>query len=866
VTVPGRTSLPSGLRLGPYEILAPLGAGGMGDVYRARDTRLGREVALKTLPPEFASDPERLSRFDLEARAVGALNDPHVVTIYDVGVHEGTPFVVFELVEGDTLRKRLEQGALPVASALDIATQVARGLATAHERGIVHRDLKPENIVVGRGGRVKILDFGLAKRLTGENERAHATATIGAALTSPGSMYGTVGYMAPEQLREQPVDGRTDLFALGAILYEMLTGHRAFQGATPADVQSAILSAEPEALPEAVRRTAPAGLERVVRRMLEKDPVARPQHARDLAFDLELLETTNPLGAAAGPSSAAGSRNRAVLVGAGLLALVGIAALAWSLTHARPGVERVRYHRMTFRNGIVHNARFTPDGHSIIYSAEWDGESTGVYTAQAGSPETRSLGYRDAALLAVSSGGDLGIVVHSRFRPHLIRRGTLARVPLAGGAPRAIVDSVEAADWAHDGTLAVLVGGAEGRYRLECPPGRVLRETSGWMSRPRFSPDGDRIAFFDHQIFPDDRGTLMVADRTGKVKVLASGFESCQGLAWRPDGKEVWFSAARTGIGAGIYAATLSGAIRTVAESPGGMRITDIAPDGRVLFVRDNQRAELFALSPGAKEERDLTWGDWSVLADLSDDGRTVLFTEEGDAVAGAYAVCIRGTDGSPVVKLGEGAAFGLSPDGRYALASTVDAPTVLMLFPTGAGEAKTLPRGPIRTHYQATWLPDGHRVFSIAEDTTGAVGGYIQDIGGGVPTRVLQGTDFTAGGVRVTRDGGHVAVSPIRRLYSLTGAPAKDIPGIAPGERFFCAGFSSDGREIFAAPIGSLRPTPLAIDLETGARRAIGTITPRNPAGILNANFVRVAGDGKSYVYMVNRNLSDIYIAEGLR
>jgi len=862
VTPSGRSALPPGTRLGPYEILAPLGAGGMGDVYRARDTRLGRDVALKTLPPEFASDPERLSRFDIEARAVSALSDPHVVTIYDVGVHEGTPFVVFELVEGDTLRKRLEQGALPPATALAIATQVASGLAAAHERGIVHRDLKPENIVVARGGRVKILDFGLAKRMAEEGRPPSTdTATIGAALTSPGSTYGTVGYMAPEQIRQQSVDGRTDLFALGAILYEMLSGHRAFQGATAADIQMAILSTEPAPLPETVLRV--PGLDRVVRRSLEKDPSARPQNARDLAFDLELLASSSLPAVSTEPARRRRSRS-AFLTSMGLGA-VAVVALAWALTHSASKAVQPEYQRVTFRNGAVHDARFTPDANTIVYSAEWDGDSASVYTAQIGSPETRPLGYRNAMLLYVSSAGDLGIGIHTTNQPHLTRLGTLARVPLAGGAPRAVVDSVVSADWAHDGTLAVLIA-SNGRYRLECPPGHVLRETPGWMSRLRFAPDGSRIAFFDHRIFPDDRGTLTVIDRKGASKALGPTFGSCQGIAWRPDGKEIWFSAAPGGLGAKIFAATLDGSIRTVAESPGGMRITDIATDGRVLFVRDNHRAELYWLDPGAAEERELSWGDWSVLDDVSADGRTVLFSEEGNAVGDTYAVCIRGTDGSPVVKLGAGQASALSPDGRYALATTLDSPTDLVVLPTGTGETKTLPRGPIRSHFQAAWFPDGRHVFVIGEDSTGSVAGYMQNISGGDPRPVIKNVAFTAGNVRLTPDGRYVAVSPLRNLYSLADGTPSEIPGIASNERLFCAGFSRDGREIFVAQIGARRPTVSAIDLRTGSRRVIRVITPRNPAGILGSGIVRVAGDGRGMAFTADRNLSELYIARGLR
>jgi len=837
----------------------------MGDVYRARDTRLGRDVALKTLPPEFASDPERLSRFDLEARAVGALSDAHVVTIYDVGVHEGTPFVVFELVEGDTLRKRLEQGALPVGTALDIATQVARGLAAAHERGIVHRDLKPENIVIARGGRVKILDFGLAKRMDGGGANTAMSATVEATPTSPGSVYGTVGYMAPEQVRGQQVDGRTDLFALGAIFYEMLTGRRAFRGDTPADVQSAILSAEPEPIGEPIRRAVSPALERVLHRMLEKDPAARPQHARDLAFDLEMASSIAPR-TAAGPGSRGGARSRWPLMAGGVLALCGLAALLWTFTQRRAAVPGISYQRVTFRSGVVHNARFMPDGSGIVYSAEWDGDSSDVYTAQLGSPETRPMGLRNAVLLAISSQGELGVAVGTLRRPHLSRMGTLARMSLAGGAPRAIVDSVEAADWARDGTLAVLIVSG-GRYRLECPPGHVLKETPGWLSRPRFSPDGDRIAFFDHEVFPDDRGSLAFIDREGHSKVLASGFASCQGIAWRPDGKEVWFSAARTGTGAQVYAATLDGRVRLIASNPGRMRITDIARDGRVLFVRDAHRAEMHGLAPGAAAERDLSWGDWSVLADLSADGKVVLFSEQGDAVEGQYAICIRRTDGSPVVKLGEGAAFALSPDGHYALVSfSLSAPTQLALLPTGPGESKRLPSGPIRTHYQAVWIPGGKQIFSIGADSTGQVAGYVQDVAGGPPRRIIAGIDFTVAAVHVTPDGKNVAISPLSHLYSLMGTPPRPIPGVRLDERLFCAGFSQDGREIYTVAVGVSHPKVVAVDLETGARRLIREVIPPNPAGIVGTYVAAMTSDGKAYVYMLDRNLSEVYVAKGLR
>jgi len=277
----------SGARIGPYEILAPLGAGGMGEVYRARDTRLGRDVAVKVLPAAFSVDPDRLRRFQQEARAASALNHPNILTIYDVGEQEGSPYVVSELLEGETLRERLAGAALPVRKAMDYGIQIAEGLAAAHEKGIVHRDLKPENLFVTKDGRVKILDFGLAKLTRPEASGPLTEAPTATAGTEPGLVMGTVGYMSPEQVRGQAADHRSDIFAFGAILYEMLAGRRAFGGASAADTMSAILKEEPGFAP--THPDASPALEQIVRRCLEKSPGERFQSARDLAFALNNL-------------------------------------------------------------------------------------------------------------------------------------------------------------------------------------------------------------------------------------------------------------------------------------------------------------------------------------------------------------------------------------------------------------------------------------------------------------------------------------------------------------------------------------------------------------------------------------------------
>ncbi|HMI30443.1 MAG TPA: serine/threonine-protein kinase, partial [Candidatus Limnocylindrales bacterium] len=378
-------TIATGTRLGPYEILAPLGAGGMGEVYRARDTRLGRDVAVKVLPQAFATDPDRLRRFEQEARAAGQLNHPNILVLHDVGTHAGSPYLVTELLEGETLRARMGGEALPARKAIDYALQMARGLAAAHERGLVHRDLKPENVFVLRDGRVKILDFGIAK-LTRPEEGAAGGATRSAAPTAapdtdPGLVMGTAGYMAPEQVRGLPADHRSDIFALGAILYEMLSGHRAFRGETNAETMTAILREEPPELSREGRPIPPA-LDRIVRHCLEKSPHERFQSASDIAFALEALSGISD----SGPKTvvAGGTQGRARrLVVPVLAALLLLAAGAWIGSHFAKGGSQAPtvYRKLTFRRGVVYTARFSGDGHSVYYAAGWDGAKPEVYSS-----------------------------------------------------------------------------------------------------------------------------------------------------------------------------------------------------------------------------------------------------------------------------------------------------------------------------------------------------------------------------------------------------------------------------------------------------------------------------------------------------
>src|SRR5271156_2111426 len=321
--------LPIGSKFGPYEIVAPIGAGGMGEVYRARDTRLGREVAIKVLPESFSRDAERLRRFEQEARSVAALNHPNILAIHDIGESGGAPFLVSELLEGHSLRKELDSGPVPTRRAVDYGTQLANGLAAAHDKGIVHRDLKPENVFVCADGRIKILDFGLAK-LAKPAMSAEERVTQGASMqeTTPGIVLGTVGYMSPEQVRGEPADARSDIFALGTILYEMFSGQRAFRRDTSAETMTAILKEDPPEITTAGKPIAPA-LERIVRRCLEKKPLQRFQSARDLAFNLEGLSGVSSSSAVAAAPAVREARTWILPLAAAVIALILIAGLVF---------------------------------------------------------------------------------------------------------------------------------------------------------------------------------------------------------------------------------------------------------------------------------------------------------------------------------------------------------------------------------------------------------------------------------------------------------------------------------------------------------------------------------------------------------
>src|SRR5579864_8777278 len=515
------TNLPAGTRLGPYQITALLGAGGMGVVYRARDTRLGRDVAVKVLPTSLADDKERLRRFEIEAQAAGRLNHPNLLAIHDVGVHEGASYLVTELLEGQTLRDRLDGAALPVRKAVEYGLQAACGLAAAHDKGIVHRDLKPENLFVTNDGRLKILDFGLAKLLPSpvgaSIPRDAPTVTLD---TDPGTVMGTVAYMSPEQVRGQTVDYRSDIFSLDV----MLSGVRAFRRDSAVETMNAILKEEPPEL-TGLDRTIPPALERIVRHCLEKSTEVRFQSARDLAFDLESLSASSvtPIS----PQGAPKSRVRKRWLVALLMARVGVVAGAAFLTGMREGrVDPLYFQALTFRRGWIVSARFGSEEPKIYYGAAWEGGPIRLYETRQGGTDPPPL--FDANILGIAPKGRMILSLGCRQEVALLTTGSLARLDSSSGAeePNVLLqDPVYDADLGPDGETVVMVRKVAGVFRLELLGSKspLHENKQGWISDPRFSREGDKIAFIDHVAPSDDAGSIKVVNRDGSHKMTLTG-------------------------------------------------------------------------------------------------------------------------------------------------------------------------------------------------------------------------------------------------------------------------------------------------------------------------------------------------------
>jgi eukaryotic-like serine/threonine-protein kinase len=863
---PATMSLTAGTKLGPYEIVSLLGAGGMGEVYRARDSRLKREVAVKVLPRALSADAERLRRFEQEALATAALNHPNILAVFDIGTNEGAPYVVSELLEGETLRERLRSGAIPVRKTLDYAMQIARGLAAAHEKGIVHRDLKPENLFLTKDGRVKILDFGLAK-LTQPESGDQASATMTHA-TEAGVVMGTAGYMSPEQVRGAAVGPRSDIFSFGTILYEMVSGKRAFHRETPADTMSAILKEEPADLSETNRNVSPA-LERIVHHCLEKNPEQRFHSASDIAFDLEHLSGTSTASTSGKMAAIPGETPKSklpVAVAVGLVLALAMLAVGWRIGKGSGVAPIPQYKQVTFRTGSIGKARFTPDG-SVVYSAAWDGGEDQLYLSRTDEPGARELGLKNAELLSISKKGELALRLNTVNYGNYARAGTLARLPLSGGTPREVLDNVQDADWAPDGENMAIVRVDPGslHWRLEYPVGKVLFETIAWISHPKISPDGKWIAFADHEIpGGDDQGTVAVisTDGKGKEKKLSTGWLSLEGILWSPAGDEIWFTSTNTGSATNPHAVTLDGKLRSVANVPGGVWLEDRRND-TVLMITHRQRVGIRGIAPGQKEEHELGWFGWSIIAGMTPDGRKIAFVESGDGGGPNYTVFVRDTDGSPPARIGEGNCDGISPDAKWVVTNPARGGP-LSLVPTGAGEARQFTHDSV-SYRGVVWMHDGKHVLAQGIESGHSPRTYMIDLGTGESKPI---TPDGVSGTLLSPDGKSIAVygsDGKLAIWPLDGSGIRPIPGL--DSSYYATRWSPDGLSLYVASsrVQEKLAKVYVLNVTTGKMELWKTFG-ENVAGMAGAGAPLFSTDGSAYAYGYSSVLSEAYVVTGLK
>jgi eukaryotic-like serine/threonine-protein kinase len=848
----------SGREFGPYRLDGLLGAGGMGDVYRARDTVLERDVAIKILPTAFSEDAERLARFKLEAQFLASLSHPNIAAIYGVHESDGLRGLVLELVDGETLRQRIDRGPIPLYDAVRIARQIGDGLDAAHQRGIVHRDLKPSNITIARDGTTKILDFGLAKSTSSDRAGAAGNGESVAG-QSAGLVMGTASYMSPEQTRGDVVDKRADIWAFGCVCFEMLTAQPAFRG-QPTDGRSDTAGPRWDLIPAAV----PAGVTALLKRCLDEDPRRRRRDIGDVLVDLD---------AAIGEEKKPNRRSpRRFPLTLGLAAVAGAFLAGWAVQGREPSApEQPVWRRLTFDEGYVHSARFGPDGQTILYSASWGGKAIKVFSTTILSPESRALDLPPAGLLGVSRSGQLALALGCTYRASQGGcTGTLARAPLLGGAPRALAKDVHSADWGPDDTLAAIVSN-----RLEFPLGTRLAEGAGNV---RVSPDGKRLAAAERE-----GDSWVVVVREGPIRqVISQGWTFISGLAWASDGNSVFVS----GIGPdnyddGVSRIGMDGTTRIVVRSRPRIRVLDADAADRLLIDQSESVTRAWIHDPAsAGGRRDLTWLGGSVVDAISNDGRQVLLTvRTGATLEGGrglksldlYPIYVRPTDGGAPALLGAGYGHALSDDGRWALTSTrEDRDSKMVLFSLGPGPDRTLDSAGLDMRSTASATVSAsfagpNRVVFAARRGEGQLQTYVQSIDGGAPAPVEHEPGRLVS--PVAPDGERfVSQRSDGSLWLATLSPSTSsrLPfTLQPNQNIRQS--SDDGRQLFLLTVRDDGWGVTRVDVTTGRAQPHREIMRDALEGPMFAQYVRISRDGSVIAGTGNRTVSDLFLIEGV-
>lgn len=898
-------SLEPGTRIGPYEIQSQLGSGGMGEVFRAQDLKLDRQVAIKVLPKGLSQDPQLRTRFEREAKAVAALSHPNILGIFDFGWDGDRAYAVMELLQGRTLRQILQEGAIPPRKAMEWAAQIARGLGAAHEKGIIHRDLKPDNVFVTEDNQVKVLDFGLAKQaMPPQNlvETLRPGSDPPALDPEAGMLIGTIGYMSPEQVRGGPADARSDIFSFGVVLYEMLTGVRPFGGTSGADAFSAILRDAPADIAD-LRGPMVPGLDRLVFRCLEKRPQDRFQNMKDLAFGLEMPLSSGHSFAVPGADflRSRGWVRRAVL-GAG--AVLAGAALVWVSGALRPEASAPVFHRLLFAPGAVESAFFGPDGETVFFTARLGGGEAEVFVLDPRSPEPKALGLQDALLACVSKQHDLALIRHPRRWLLGRYRGTLAQASAGGGGLRDLQADVVEAAWDGQG-LALLTSNDAQQGRLEFPVGKTAFESKGighTAKLIRLSRGGDQMAMVEAQ---DGTARVVLLDREGRRTVVfekpGDGFgDTLTGLAWGP-GNDLWLSELQADQTA-LWAIRAGSRPRLLWRGDGSKQLLDALPNGRALLATHQIRRGVLVQRAGDPAVHDRSIRGGTQIQGMSPDGRSLLLLESpaldgGTALDEAF---IRAFDGGAPLRLAKGNPYGFSLGGRWvhlnvngltpkdldtgvttallqagmdpvAVLDPVSPQPCLIFLPTGAGRPIVVPL-PLRFKVVgcAFLLPDGRRALFQGSEESQGLKYYLVDLKGGEPRAITEegfGHNIV-GSSPLSPDGKRLFITSDRKAWFIlpveSGKP-EPVRGLQPEERLIS--WAADGRNLYVRPELSILPVVIhRLDPATGRRVEVHRFAPPEAAGYLQTRTAYATPDGKAFAFTYDRKLSVLYLVEGLR